>query len=108
MNEKQKRIYHNTLRKESQKRNTEKVKEQNRKYREQKKQCIVELQHQLALTEKALGLACWTIERIIETKTDCKGVCPLYDCGVADMRCCYEKLAEYFKQQAEKEMSDGI
>lgn len=57
MNEKQKRIYHNTLRNESHRRNKDKVKEQNRKYREKQKQYTAKLEHENKLLAKALELA---------------------------------------------------
>lgn len=55
MNEKQKKVYHNTLRKESQKRNPDKVKQQNREYRKKKNQQISQLQAELKKTRRLLN-----------------------------------------------------
>lgn len=65
------------------------------------------LKKQLALTEKALELAC---ERIAETdKHKCK-VCYSYgdDACIGYKPMCCEYIKKHFEWKAEQEMSDGI
>lgn len=96
MNEKQKRIYHNTLRTESHRRNKDKVKEQNRKYREQKKEYITKIENENKILAKALELAC--IELMPYRINMCGG---LYTPNEL------KNKIDYFKQQAEKEIENG-
>ena len=72
--------------------------EADRRFEQEKKNIamkrVSELTKQLALTEKALELACLAIS---------KAMCPNGDWEVLK-----KDFADAYKQQAEKEMSDGI
>ena len=62
--------------------------------------------HKIAVLERALELACENIEQTVAKYVDCKGGCPLYNCDINDNRLCYEKMAHYFKSQAESEIKN--
>lgn len=94
MNEKQKRIYHNTLRNESHRRNKDKVKEQNRKYREQKKQYITKLEMENKILAKALELM--SIVLCTGARKDLENEISKFSWR--------EDVVRFFKQQAEKEL----
>lgn len=104
MNEKQRRIYHNTLRNESHRRNKDKVKEQNRKYREQKKEYITKIEKENKILEKALELACERVKYFEEMQDKEMGFSEFFG---YESDYDLQAIIEQYKQQAEKEIENG-